>query len=62
MKVCRIGLEHPQRYLHRIPIGMLKRHRMRGFSGPGDDLESVINEWVEWIVDRYRRRVRRHGI
>ncbi len=62
MKACCVRFEHPQRYLHAVPIGMLNRHRMRWLSWPGDDLESAINEWVEWIVDGYRRRFRRHGI
>jgi hypothetical protein len=62
MKACGIGLEHPQRYLHRVPIGMLNRYCMPRLSRPGNDLERVINERVEWIVNRYRRRFRRHGI
>ena len=47
MKACGIGLEHPQRYLQRVPIGMLDRYSMRRLSGPGNDLERVINERME---------------
>ena len=37
MKACCLRLEHPQRYLQRVPIGMLNGYRMRRLSRPGND-------------------------
>ena len=45
MKVRRFGLQHPQRDLHCLPIGMLNRHRVRGMSRPDEDLKRTINQW-----------------
>jgi len=58
-KARRCGLQHPQRDLQRLAVGMLHGRRIRGLPWPGDNIETAFMEWVKRIMNRHRRR---HGI
>jgi len=58
-KARRIGLQHPQRDLQRLAVGMLHGRCIGGLAWPGDNIETALIERVERIMNRHRRR---HGI
>jgi hypothetical protein len=52
-------LQHPQRYLHRVSVGMANRRRIRGLPRPSEDFQRTTNKRMEGIPERHGGR---HGI
>ena len=53
---CSAGFEHPQRDLQRGAIGMADCHRQMGLARPGQHLERLPPQRMEWVVNRHGRR------
>jgi hypothetical protein len=55
----RIRLQHPQRDLEGLAIGMLYGCSTGGPAWPSDDVKTAVMKWVKGIEHRHGRR---HGI
>ena len=53
---CSFGLQHPQRDLDRLAIGVLHRGCLGGLTRPGQHVETLVMERVKGVMHRHGGR------